>query len=128
MRRAALDLDDVERRLEELNVRYALQMASYRINSQDFILEELGSYYAALVAQREKREQNNAYYSGYLKALRDYSDTSGLAESWEKLENIVLGLETGELRSMKLALLGTESVADWPRILKLRKRKPLFPP
>jgi hypothetical protein len=113
MRLAALALDGAERRLEELNASYALQMASYRLNSRDFILEELGSYYASLIEQREKREQDGAYYTGYLKALRDYSDASGLAESWGKLESIVLGLETGELRAMKLALLGTESAADW---------------
>jgi hypothetical protein len=112
MRRAALALDNVERRLEELNADYALQMASYRINSKDFILEELGSYYASLVEQREKQKQDS-YYTGYLKALRNYSDTAGLAESWKKLESIVLGPETGELRAMKLALLGTESAADW---------------
>jgi hypothetical protein len=113
MRRAALALDSAERRLEELNASYALQMASYRISSQDFILEELGSYYASLIGQREKQEQDASYYTGYLKALRDYSDVSGLAESWKKLESVVLGPEDGELRAMKLVLLGTESAADW---------------
>ncbi|MDR2143487.1 MAG: hypothetical protein LBP29_03860, partial [Treponema sp.] len=113
MRGAALVLEGAERRLEELNGKYALQMASYRINSRDFILEELGSYYASLIAQREKREQDDAYYTGYLKALRNYSDASNLAESWGKLESIVLELEDGELRAMKLALLGAESAADW---------------
>ncbi|MDR1506129.1 MAG: hypothetical protein LBI67_03410, partial [Treponema sp.] len=113
MRGVSIALDNAERRLEELNGRYALQMAAYQINSRDFILEELGSCYAELIEQREKREQNSAYYTAYLKASRDYSDASGLAESWEKLESIVSESESGEVRAMKLALLGTESAADW---------------
>ncbi|MDR0402461.1 MAG: hypothetical protein LBH35_02600 [Treponema sp.] len=112
MLRAARALDIAERRLEELNAAYALQMAAYRLNSPDFILEELGSHYASLIGQREKREQNDAYYTGYLKALRNYSEASGLAESWEKLGSVA-GLETGEPRTIKLALLGAESAAGW---------------
>jgi hypothetical protein len=113
MSRTALALDNAERRLEELNANYALQMASYRINSRDFILEELGSYYASLIAQREKREQDGAYYTGYLKALRDYAETSNLAESWQKLGSVVTEPEAAGLRAMKLALLGAESAVDW---------------
>ncbi|MDR2143489.1 MAG: hypothetical protein LBP29_03870, partial [Treponema sp.] len=113
MRGAALALEDAERRLEELNRRYALQMASYLIDSRDFILEELASYYVALIEQWEERKHDDAYYTGYLKALRNYSDASNLAESWGKLESVVSELEEGELRAMKLALLGAESAADW---------------
>ena len=112
MREAASALAGAERRLEELNSQYALQMAAYRVNSGDFILEELGAYYASLVDSNKSRTGNSSYYTAYLSAARDYSAASALDRGRTLLGEIAASPDT-ETRRMRLGLLCAGSAADW---------------
>jgi hypothetical protein len=112
MREAASALAGAERRLEELNSQYALQMAAYRINSGSFILEELGAYYASLVESNKSRAENSSYYTAYLSAARDYFTASDLDRGWTLLGEIAASPDT-ETRRIRLSLLYIGSAADW---------------
>ncbi|MDR2211183.1 MAG: hypothetical protein LBO65_06965 [Spirochaetaceae bacterium] len=128
LQNAAEALAEAERELDDLSSRYALQMAAYRVDSGNFILAELGSYYGALVEAVEKRRGDDAYYTAYLRAEQKYIEESLLQDGWLLLRNIV---ETGgdeeaeeaeeagdlggddDLRQMRLSLLGAGSGTDW---------------
>ncbi|GHV85168.1 hypothetical protein AGMMS50230_07760 [Spirochaetia bacterium] len=101
-----------EQKLDELNNRYALQMAAYRVNSGDFILEEIGSYYASLAMLTENRRQDELYYTAYLRAELKYTEELLLQDGWALLKSIVED-ETTENRDLQLSVLSAVSAADW---------------
>jgi hypothetical protein len=111
MRQASAALAEAERELEELNSQYALQMAAYRLNSGDFILEELGAYYASLV-ESYKSKNADGYYTAYLAASRDYSDTVRFSEGQALLEQTA-AINNNAEREMRLILLHVETAPDW---------------
>ncbi|MDR1862432.1 MAG: hypothetical protein LBQ67_00775 [Treponema sp.] len=109
---AADALEQAERTLEELNSQYALKMAAYRVQSKDFILNELANYYAALSDLSERRRNDDSYYTAYLSAARRYSIENGLSRGWVELEGIA-GSPDDEWRNIRLALLHGSSAQDW---------------
>ncbi|MDR2072579.1 MAG: hypothetical protein LBP60_04000 [Spirochaetaceae bacterium] len=115
LQNAAAALTEAEKKLEDLNSRYALQMAAYRVDSGDFILAELGTCYGALIEIAEKRRQDDAYYTAFLKAEQKYLEELILQYGWSLLRDIVINREEEEeeLTRLKLSLLGTASGADW---------------
>ncbi|MDR1144383.1 MAG: hypothetical protein LBK77_09250, partial [Spirochaetaceae bacterium] len=133
LQNAAAELAAAERSLEELNNRYADQMAAYQVNSGDFILEELGAYYVSLIQLTENRLTGDTYYTSYLRAEQQYADAYILRDAWVVLKDIVetageaeTGDETGsgtggetineaarETRQLQLAFLSAPSAADW---------------
>ncbi|MDR2662453.1 MAG: hypothetical protein LBC31_05600 [Treponema sp.] len=131
LQNASAELAAAERSLEELNNRYADQMAAYQVNSGDFILEELGAYYASLVRLTENRLTNDTYYTSYLRAEQQYADAYILRDAWAVLKSIVEAAgetDTGtgdeadtetvneaarETRRQQLAFLSAPSAADW---------------
>jgi hypothetical protein len=110
---AAETLMTAEQKLDDLNNRYAIQMAAYRVNSGDFILEELGSYYIALTDLSESRRQDEAYYAAYLQAELKYTEEYTLQSAWTLLKSIITNSGDEEIKRIQLALLSTPSAADW---------------
>ncbi|MCL1928663.1 MAG: M23 family metallopeptidase [Treponema sp.] len=109
----AIMLMEEEKKLEELNNRYSLQMAVYKVNSSDFILQEIASYYETLTALAEKRQNDEAYYTAYLRAEQKYYEELMLQDGWVLLQSIVQGNDDAETKQIQLSLLGAESALDW---------------
>ncbi|MCL1813086.1 MAG: hypothetical protein FWG29_06140 [Treponema sp.] len=110
---ASFMLVEEERKLEELNNRYSLQMAAYKVNSSDFVLQELGSYYETLTALAEKRQTDETYYTAFLRAEQKYLEELMLQDGWVLLQSIICGDGGAETKQIQLSLLSAESGTDW---------------
>ncbi|MDR2314168.1 MAG: hypothetical protein LBE02_06505 [Spirochaetaceae bacterium] len=113
LQNAAEALTEAEKKLEDVNSRYALQMAAYRVNSGDFILAELGNYYGSLMEIAERRRQDDAYYTAFVRAEQKFIEEVILQDAWALLRNTVETGEEEELTRIRLTLLGAGSGADW---------------
>ena len=113
LQKAAALLTAEERNLNELNNRYSLQLAAYRTSSNDFILRELGNYYASLMELTESRQNNNSYYTAYLRAQQRYINEYLLSDSWTLFESIVRSDADNIVKDLQLALLSAVSGEDW---------------
>ncbi|MDR2553507.1 MAG: M23 family metallopeptidase [Treponema sp.] len=112
LRRASEALAAAENTLKDLNSRYALQMAAYRVNSGAFLLTELGGCYASLMEAVENRRRDGAWYTAYLQAELKYAREYVLRDGWSLLESMV-NHGDDELVQLKLAFLSAASVSDW---------------
>ena len=118
----AMLLSEEERKLEELNNRYALQMAAYRVNSSDFILEEIASCYETLIALAESREKDDLFYTAYLKAEQKYIKENLLSAGWLLLKSAVQDEDDAERKQYLLSLLSAQSSIDWYFLVTCREK------
>jgi hypothetical protein len=85
-------LKEADKRLEDLNKQYALELSVYIVGNNDFILNELVSEYRRLCAWYESTEGRNAYIT-YIAKARDLGVAQGIEDSAALFKEIVAGSE-----------------------------------
>jgi len=107
------ELDGEKRKLDELSRQYSLQIKEYMAETSVSVLNEMYSYYEALVEASGIRLQDDNYYTAYLMAEMKYAEEYVLKGSWALLETIVLNETDAEIKRLGLSLLGAVSSGDW---------------